>query len=87
MLFILHYDVWQNAGRFKLLEESSKENGKNNILAAEMIEALEILIGNIDFNELNIELPYTQPLKLHARYTSDQILAAFRLSTFKKIFE
>lgn len=84
MLLMLHYDVWQNAGGFKSLEESIKEIGKNNILVAEMIEVLEILIDNIAFNELNIELPYTQPLKLHARYTRDQILAAFRLSTFKK---
>lgn len=28
-------------------------------------------------------MPYNQPLKIHARYTRDQILAAFRLSTFE----
>ncbi|MEO7046448.1 MAG: DUF3427 domain-containing protein, partial [Ferruginibacter sp.] len=84
MLLMLHYDVWQNAGGFKSLDESIKEIGKNNILLAEIIQVLEILIDNIAFNELDIELPYSQPLKLHARYTRDQILAAFRLSTFKK---
>jgi hypothetical protein len=35
-----------------------------------------------DFKELNITLPYKQPLKMHARYTRDQILAAFGLSSF-----
>ncbi|MEO5946484.1 MAG: DUF3427 domain-containing protein [Chitinophagaceae bacterium] len=84
MLLMLHYDVWPLAGGFKSLEKSIKEIGKNNILVTEIVEVLEILIDNIAFNELDIELPYTQPLKLHARYTRDQILAAFRLSTFKK---
>ena len=84
MLLMLHYDIWQDAGGFKSLEESIKEIGKNKVLIAEVIEVLEILIDNIAFCELDIELPYKQPLKLHARYTRDQILAAFRLSTFKK---
>lgn len=84
MLLMLHYDVWQNAGGFKSLQESINEIGNNDIIVAEIIETLEILIDNISFNELDIELPYNQPLKLHARYTRDQILAAFRLSTFTR---
>lgn len=84
MLLMLHYDVWQKAEGFNSLEESINEIGKNMILVEEIIEVLEILIDNIDFKELKIKLPYSQPLKLHARYTRDQILAAFRLSTFEK---
>lgn len=84
MLLMLHYDVWQNAGGFISLEESIKEIGVNKILVNEIIEVLEILKGKIDFKELDIKLPYTQPLKLHARYTRDQILAAFRFSKFEK---
>ncbi|TDE07788.1 DEAD/DEAH box helicase [Flavobacterium sandaracinum] len=84
MLLMLHYDVWQNAGDFKSLDESINQIGKNKILVKEIIEVLEILIDRIDFKEIDISLPYKQPLKVHARYTRDQILTAFGLSTFHK---
>lgn len=84
MLLMLYYDIWQSHGLFKSLEESIRAIGKNKILVAEIIEVLEILIDRVDFKEIDIELPYNQPLKLHARYTRDQILSAFRLSTFDR---
>jgi superfamily II DNA or RNA helicase len=84
MLLMLHYDVWQNAGGFKSLAGSIKEIGKNKILVKEIIEVLELLNDRVDFKEIDIKLPYEQPLKLHARYTRDQILVAFGLSTFDK---
>jgi superfamily II DNA or RNA helicase len=84
MLLMLHYDVWQNEGGFDLLEDSIRKIGANPILVEEIKEVLEFLIEKIDFKELPIELPYNQPLKLHSRYTRDQILSAFKLSTFSK---
>ncbi|MDA6070470.1 DUF3427 domain-containing protein [Flavobacterium sp. AC] len=84
MLLMLHYDVWQNHDLFKSLELSIKAIGKNKILVDEIIEVLEILIDRIDFKEIEIKLPYDQPLRLHARYTRDQILVAFGLSNFEK---
>jgi superfamily II DNA or RNA helicase len=84
MLLMLHYDVWQNAGGFNSLEESIQAIGKNKILVDEIIEVLELLIDKIDFKELEIELPYKQPLKIHSRYTRDQILTAFGMNTFEK---
>lgn len=84
MLLMLHYDVWQNAAGFNSLEESISQIGQNKILVNEIIEVLEILIDRIDFKEIDIKLPYDQPLKVHSRYTRDQILAAFKLSTFEK---
>jgi superfamily II DNA or RNA helicase len=84
MLLMLHYDVWQKAGEFDSLEESIKALGLNSVLVEEIKEVLEILIENIDFKEIPIKLPYKQPLKLHSRYTRDQILTAFKLSTFDK---
>lgn len=84
MLLMLHYDVWQNAGGFKSLEESIKAIGNNKILVEEIKEVLEVLIEQIDFKETPIKLPYEQPLQLHSRYTRDQILAAFKFSSFKK---
>lgn len=83
MCLMLHYDFWQNAGGFKSLEESIKSIGKDKRLAKEMIEVLEIRIDQIGFMELEIDLPYEQPLKVHSRYTRDQILAAFGFSTFE----
>jgi superfamily II DNA or RNA helicase len=84
MLLMLHYDVWQSAGGFDSLEESIIQIGENKILVCEIIEVLEILIDKVDFKEIEILLPYNQPLKLHARYTRDQILVAFGLSTYNK---
>jgi len=84
MLLMLHYDVWQNAGGFQNLEESIKAIGSSEILRQEIIEVLEFLIDKIDFKEIEINLPYSQPLKLHSRYTRDQILVAFGLSNFLK---
>ena len=81
---MLHFDVWQNAGGFDSLEESIKAIGKNKVLVKEIIEVLKLLIDRVDFKEIEIQLPYNQPLKLHARYTRDQILAAFGLSTFER---
>ena len=84
MLLMLHYDIWQTASGFDSLESSIKKIGENKIMVSEIIEVLDILIDMVDFKEIEINLPYNQPLKIHARYTRDQILVAFRLSTFEK---
>lgn len=84
MLLMIHYDIWQKEAGFDSLENSIKEIGKNKILNREIIEVLEFLINQIDFKEIDINLPYSQPLKLHSRYTRDQILVSFGLSTFSK---
>lgn len=84
MLLMLHYDIWQNAGGFENLEQSIRQIGANKVLVNEIIEVLEILVDKVDFKEIDIQLPYNQPLKLHARYTRDQVLVAFGLSTFDK---
>ncbi len=84
MCLMLHYDVWQDEGGFESLEASIKSIGKNKILNLEIIQILEILIEKIDYLESEIQLPYQQPLKLHSRYTRDQILSAFGFHTFMK---
>jgi len=77
MCLMLHFDIWQSSDGFISLEESIKAIGKNMILNEEIIEVLGILIDKIDFLERKINLPYSQPLQIHSRYTRDQILAAF----------
>lgn len=84
MLLMLHYDVWPKDTSFDSLASSIQELGRNKVLLEEMIEVLELLLDRINFKEIDIKLPYKQPLKVHARYTRDQILAAFGLSTFNK---
>lgn len=84
MLIMLHYDIWQGNPSFSSIEESIKEIGKNQVIVKEIIEVLEILIDKIDFSEMEAEYPFVFPLKIHARYTRDQILAASQISTFEK---
>jgi len=85
MLLMLHYDIWQTAGGFDSLELSIREIGKNIVLLNEIIEVLEILNDSISFKEIEINLPYSQPLRIHSRYTRDQILVAFGMNTFQKV--
>ncbi|HHD92369.1 MAG TPA: DUF3427 domain-containing protein, partial [Candidatus Portnoybacteria bacterium] len=77
MLVMLHYDFWQDSGGFGSLTESIEAIGINSTLTKEIVEVLEILIDKIDYLEYDIQLDYPQPLKVHSRYTRDQILAAF----------
>lgn len=84
MCLMLHYDVWPSNESFASLEESIRTIGSNKTLVEEIIQLLEIKLERIDFMEYDINLPYSQPLKIHSRYTRDQILAAFGLSTFEK---
>jgi len=66
------------------LVESIKAIGANTILTDEIIEVLDILIDQIDYLEYDIALDFPQPLKVHSRYTKDQILAAFGENRFEK---
>ena len=84
MLMMFYYDFWQSPNLFKNLEESIKEISLNEMLIKEMKEIIEILIDKINYVEKDIELPYSIPIKLHSRYTREQILCAFGLSTFSK---
>lgn len=86
MLLMLHYDVWQAAGGFDSLEQSIRAIGANKVLVDEIIELMQLLIDKVDFKEFDIHLPYKQPLKVHARYTRDQIISAFGFSTFDRKF-
>lgn len=80
---MLHYDIWLNANGFNSLEESIRAIGNNKIMVDEIVEFIELRLDNFNFKEINLELPYIQPLKIHSRYTRDQILVAFRENTFE----
>ena len=84
MCTMLHYDFWQKEAGFKSLEESIKEIGSNPYIVVELEEVISVIIDSVSVMEKQIKLPYKQPLRLHARYTRDQILSAFGLNTFEK---
>lgn len=83
MLLMLYYDVWQNVNIFPTISNAIEAIGNNQVLVNEIIEVITILKDRIDFIEKDIELNYDQPLKVHSRYTREQIFAAFGLSTFE----
>ncbi|MBE9460858.1 DUF3427 domain-containing protein [Dyadobacter subterraneus] len=84
MLTMLHYDFWQTNAGSENLQTSIQKIGDNSILVKEIVEVLELLIDQISHIELDIDLPYAQPLKVHSRYTREQILVAFGDSTFER---
>jgi superfamily II DNA or RNA helicase/HKD family nuclease len=83
MLLMLYYDIWQKEKMFPSLNEAIAAIGANPTLIEEIIEVLTILDDNIDFIEKDIDLGYCQPLKIHSRYTREQIFVAFGMSTFE----
>jgi superfamily II DNA or RNA helicase len=84
MLTMLYYDIWQSPGLFSDINEAIERIGANQVLVDEIIEVVSLLDNKIDFVEKDIHLGYSQPLKVHSRYTREQIFAAFGLSTFDK---
>jgi superfamily II DNA or RNA helicase len=84
MIIMLHYDFWQINGGAENLQASIHKIGENPVLVKEMIGTLELLIDRISHIEIGIDLPYAQPLKVHSRYTKDQILSAFGDNTFER---
>jgi superfamily II DNA or RNA helicase len=84
MLVMLYYDFWQKPNLFDSLKEAIREISVNQVIIDEMKEIIEILINQIDYLEKDINLPFQLPIKVHSRYTREQILCAFGLNTLKK---
>ena len=81
-----HYDFWQQPGKdfnFKTIEESLLFLASDSILRTEFIDVISLAIGRIDTEEIDMGLSGTA-LKLHSRYTRDEILASFGVHTFEK---
>jgi len=84
MAMMLYYDFWQDANKFKSLEEGIKYIGNNRVLVQELKEVIHILMQKINYLEIELSLPYACPIKVHARYTREQILSAFGQNTLDK---
>lgn len=79
---MLFYDFYQSASKEMTLEEGIRKIGANKDMVKELREFISLKIDLINYEEFPLEdLSFTFPLKLHSRYTRDQILVAMRLST------
>ncbi|MBF0408887.1 MAG: DUF3427 domain-containing protein [Candidatus Riflebacteria bacterium] len=82
-----HYDFWQKPGKelgFSSLEESLKALIRDEHLKSECLDVLNKILEKIDTNELPMNIGFPTALKLHARYSRDEILAAFGENQFEK---
>lgn len=81
---MLFYDFYQNASKEMTLEEGIRSIGKNKDMVNELRDFISLKIDQINYEELPLEdLAFPFPLKLHSRYTRDQILVAMQLSTLE----
>ncbi len=81
-----HYNFWGKSGtelNFSSLSESLIVL-RNTSLQQELIEVAELLIARIHNNE-KLLADGNKVIKIHARYTREQILAGFSASTFEKV--
>lgn len=79
-----HYDFWQKAGvaaGFNTLEQSLKELNKLG-LADELLDVVEWQLEHIKHEQFIMPGLPDVPLKVHARYQREQILAGFGAATF-----
>lgn len=84
---MVHYDFWQKPGNelgFTTIEESLRTLAKDSRLRDECIEVVELKLSSLDIEELPMEIDFPSALKVHARYTRDEILAAFGENRFDK---
>jgi superfamily II DNA or RNA helicase/HKD family nuclease len=87
MGLMVHFDVWQKSGsdvNHDTLESSLSVFGKNPILSHEIRELLNLLTDRLDHVETDINLGFDFPLRVHGRYTRDQILASMQIHRFEK---
>lgn len=86
LMLMLHYDIWQKSGtdlNFNNLKESLQPLVRNTIMLEELKEFLQYLISEVDIVEQDLNIGFASPIKVHSRYTREQIFAALRMSTFE----
>ena len=84
MAVMCHYDFWQKAGPqlgFTTLAQSLKALAHPE-LKAELVDMLGLLMSRIRHEQFALADLLQNPLKGHARYNREQILAGFGVTTF-----
>ena len=83
---IAHYNFWDTTGislGFKTLEQSLKVL-KHKELQYELTQVITLLINRIHQQESDLACLPNHAIKLHSRYTRQQILAAFGIHTLEQ---
>ncbi|HBF48305.1 MAG TPA: DUF3427 domain-containing protein, partial [Shewanella frigidimarina] len=81
-----HYNFWDKSGTelgFTSLKQSLAAL-RHNQLQAELLDVISLLIDRIHHSELEMHIPSIPTLKVHSRYTREQILAASGASSFDR---
>jgi hypothetical protein len=79
---MVFYDFFQSASKEMTLEEGIRKIGENKDMVKELQEFISLKIELINYEEFPLEdLSFSFPLKLHSRYTREQIMVAMRLTT------
>ena len=84
-LTMLHFTLWNKTFDAKNLKESFRRLDQNPILKNELKDILELCKNSILSVTNKIELPFETPLKLHGRYTREEILIGMGKSTLEKL--
>jgi superfamily II DNA or RNA helicase len=82
---MFYYDFYSGESKHPALAVALKVIGQNKDLVEEMKQFLHVKMNQIYFEEVPLTTStFSFPLKIHARYTREQILVALRLSTFER---
>lgn len=81
---MVFYDFFQSDSKMMTLEEGIRKIGENKDMVKELQDFISFKIAQINYEEFPLEdFAFPFPLKLHSRYTRDQILVAMQLSTIE----
>ena len=81
---MLHFILWGASEKLSGLDESLGRLWPNEAVRSELVEILDLLDDSARHLEPPLTEPVGVPLRLHARYTRDEIMAAIGASTPSK---
>lgn len=87
MALMFYYDVWSEAGTelgFADLSTAFAQLLKNPILIGELSSFIAYKLQHLSFMEKEMDFGFPFPLRVHGRYTREQILVALQLKSFEK---
>ncbi len=87
LAMMVHYDFWQAPGGkfgFKTIEESLAALTEDSHLNQELSDTVQSVMERVDTEEIYTPAIDFSALRLHARYSRDEILASFGVHTFEK---
>ena len=84
-LTMLHFTLWNKTFDAKSIAKSFRRLDENPMLKSELKDILELCKNSILSVTNKIKLPFETPLKLHGRYTREEILVGMGKSTLEKL--